>query len=55
MTQFCSRGSGEVNKVQKTYHDDEEILHDSTKPEVVITKCRYEIEIQFRLSDIGFR
>ena len=55
MTQFCSHGSGEVNHMHKTCHDDEEILHEATKPEVVITKCRYEIEMQFLRLDEGFR
>ena len=55
MTQFCSHGSPEVIRVQKTYHDDEEILHESTKPEVVITVRRYEIELQFRRLHICFR
>ena len=41
--------------MQKAYHDDEEILNEATKPEVVITKCRYDIEIQFRRLHIGFR
>ena len=55
MTQFCSHSSGEVTWVQKKYHDDEKIFHEATKPEVVITKCRYEIEMQFRPLHIGFR
>ena len=31
------------------------ILNEATKPEVVITMRRYEIEMQFRCLDIGFR
>ena len=55
MTQICSRGSEEVNQVQKTYYDDEELLHEATKPEVVITSSRNEIEMQFRHLEIGFQ
>ena len=38
-----------------TNHDDEEILNEATKPEVVITMCEYKIEIQFWRLDIDFR
>ena len=37
------------------YHDDEEILNEATKPEVVITMREYKIGIHFWRLDIDFR
>ena len=37
------------------YHDDEEILHEAPKPEVVNTMREYKIEIKLWHLDIGFR
>ena len=37
MNQFCSHRPGKITQLQQKYHDDEEILQEATKPEVVIT------------------